>query len=49
MEQMNIKLSHVISDLMSVTRLAIVDAILGGERDLRRLAQLRTLAGAPAS
>jgi transposase len=41
LEQMNIKLSHVISDLMGVTGLAIVDAILSGERDLGKLAQLR--------
>ncbi len=40
LEQMNIKLSHVISDLTGVTGLAIVDAILGGERDLRKLAAL---------
>jgi transposase len=41
LEQMNIKLSHVISDLMGVTGLAIVDAILAGERDLQKLAKLR--------
>lgn len=41
LEQMNVKLSHVISDLMGVTGLAIVDAILAGERDLRKLAKLR--------
>jgi transposase len=41
LEQMNVKLNHVISDLTGVTGLAIVDAILGGERDLRKLAGLR--------
>jgi transposase len=41
LEQMNVKLSHVISDLMGVSGLAIVDAILSGERDLRKLARLR--------
>jgi len=41
LEQMNVKLSHVISDLMGVSGLAIVDAILSGERDLQKLAQLR--------
>src|ERR1035438_8738859 len=38
---MNVKLSHVISNLMGVSGLAIVDAILSGERDLRKLAKLR--------
>lgn len=41
LEQMNVKLGHVISDLTGVTGLAIVDAILAGERDLQKLAQLR--------
>jgi transposase len=41
LEQMNVKLSHVISDLTGVTGLAIVDAILNGERDLKKLAGLR--------
>jgi hypothetical protein len=41
LEQMNVKLGHVISDLTGVTGLAIVDAILSGERDLRELAKLR--------
>jgi transposase len=39
--QMNIKLQHVISDITGVTGTAIVDAILGGERDPLKLAQLR--------
>ena len=37
LEQMNVKLSHVISDLTGVSGLAIVDAILSGERDLKKL------------
>ena len=41
MEQMNVKLSHVISDLTGVTGMRIIDAILQGERDPRRLAELR--------
>ncbi len=39
--QMNVQLHHVISDLTGVTGMAIVDAILGGERDAARLARLR--------
>jgi len=39
--QMNIKLQHVISDITGVTGLAILRAILGGERDPEKLAQLR--------
>jgi len=39
--QMNLHLHHVISDLTGVTGLAILDAILGGERDPRKLAALR--------
>jgi transposase len=38
---MNVQLSNVISDLSGVTGLAIVRAILKGERDPHRLAQLR--------
>jgi transposase len=41
LEQMNVKLGHVISDLRGVSGLAIVDGILAGERDLGKLAQLR--------
>jgi transposase len=41
LDQMNIQLHHVISDLAGTTGLAIVDAILAGERDLDKLAQLR--------
>ena len=39
--QMNLQLHHVISDLTGVTGLAIVDAILAGERNPVALAQLR--------
>lgn len=39
--QMNVQLHHVINDITGTTGLAIVDAILGGERDARKLAALR--------
>jgi transposase len=39
--QMNLQIHHVISDLTGMTGLAIVDAILAGERDGVKLAQLR--------
>jgi transposase len=39
--QMNIQLANVISDLTGQTGLAILDAILGGERDGAKLAKLR--------
>jgi transposase len=39
--QMNIQLANVLSDLTGQTGLAILDAILGGERDGVKLAQLR--------
>ncbi|MCY2989127.1 MAG: IS110 family transposase [Planctomycetota bacterium] len=41
LEQMNAKLTHVISDIMGLTGTAIIRAILGGERDPQRLAELR--------
>jgi transposase len=41
LDQMNLQIHHVISDLAGTTNLAIVDAILAGERDLAKLAQLR--------
>ena len=41
LDQMNVQLHHVISDLTGLTGLAIVDAILAGERDPHKLAQLR--------
>lgn len=40
MEQMNLKLTHVISDIMGVTGTRILEAIIKGERDPRALAQL---------
>ena len=39
--QMNVQVQHVISDITGVTGLAIVDAILAGERDTAVLAKLR--------
>ncbi|NOS72713.1 MAG: IS110 family transposase [Verrucomicrobia bacterium] len=39
--QMNVQLHHVISDLTGVTGLAILTAILAGERDPQRLAALK--------
>jgi transposase len=41
LDQMNLQLHHVISDITGTTGLAIVDAILSGERDPGKLAQLR--------
>jgi len=39
--QMNVQLQHVISDLTGVTGLAILEAILAGERDAQKLAALK--------
>jgi len=39
--QMNVQIQHVISDLTGVTGLAIVDAIIAGQRDPMVLAKLR--------
>lgn len=41
LNQMNLQLHHVISDITGATGLAILDAILGGERDPHELAKLR--------
>jgi hypothetical protein len=41
LEQMNVKLTEVVSDITGVTGMAIIRAILGGERDPLRLAKLR--------
>ncbi len=41
MDQMNLQLHHVISDITGLTGLAILDAIVAGERDPKVLAQLR--------
>ena len=39
--QMNVKLQHVISEITGKTGMAIIGAIVSGERDPRKLAQLR--------
>ena len=39
--QMNVRLQHVLSDLSGTSGLAIIDALLAGERDPERLAKLR--------
>jgi transposase len=41
LEQMNVKLPHVINDITGVTGRAIIRAILDGQRDPRQLATLR--------
>jgi len=41
LDQMNLQLHHVISDIVGQTGLAIVDAILKGQRDPLELAKLR--------
>lgn len=41
LDQMNLQLHHVISDITGLTGTAIIDAILRGERDPRKLAELR--------
>ena len=41
LDQMNLQIHHIIGDLAGTTGLAIMDAILAGERDPRKLAQLR--------
>src|SRR5262249_61731718 len=41
LEQMNVKLTVVVSDITGVTGMAIVKAILQGERDPLKLAKLR--------
>jgi transposase len=41
LDQMNIQLHHVLSDITGLSGLTILDAILAGERDPRRLAALR--------
>lgn len=49
--QMNLQLHHVLSDLTGVTGLAILDALLAGERDPQVLARLRDprIKAAPAT
>ena len=41
LEQMNVKLAEVVSDITGMTGLSIIDAILGGERDPMELAKRR--------
>jgi hypothetical protein len=41
LQQMNVQLHHVLSDVTGVTGLAILRAIVAGERDALKLAQLR--------
>jgi transposase len=41
LEQMNVKLTEVISDIAGLTGMSIIDAILNGERDPNKLAKLR--------
>jgi transposase len=41
LDQMNLQLHHVLSDITGTSGLAILDAILAGERDTTRLAGLR--------
>ncbi len=41
LEQMNLKLTEVVSDIVGVTGTAIIDAILAGQRDPKKLAALR--------
>ena len=41
LDQMNLQLHHVISDVTGTTGLAILDCVLAGERDVNRLASLR--------
>ena len=41
LEQMNVKLQHIISDITGRTGMRIIEAIVRGERDPRKLARLR--------
>jgi transposase len=41
LEQMNIKLTEVLSDITGITGMAIITAILAGQRDPKELAKLR--------
>lgn len=41
LDQMNLQLHHVISDITGTTGLAILDAVVAGERDVNKLASLR--------
>src|SRR5450432_212804 len=41
LDQMNVQLHHVLADITGLSGLAILDAILAGERDPQVLARLR--------
>jgi hypothetical protein len=41
LDQMNVQLHYVLTDITGLSGLAIIDAILDGERDPRALARLR--------
>lgn len=41
LDQMNLQLHHVISDITGLTGMAMLDAILGGERNPQKLSKLR--------
>jgi len=41
LQQMNLKLTRVVSDILGVTGMRIIRAVIAGERDPERLAQLR--------
>jgi transposase len=41
LEQMNVKLMEVVSDITGVTGMGIIQAVLGGQRDPQQLAKLR--------
>jgi transposase len=41
LDQMNLQLHHVISDITGLTGMAVLDAIVGGERDPQKLSKLR--------
>lgn len=41
LDQMNLQLHHVISDITGLTGLSIIDSILSGERDAAVLARRR--------
>lgn len=41
LEQMNLKLNHVLKDITGKTGMAIIEAILAGERSAKKLAELR--------
>jgi hypothetical protein len=47
MTQMNLQLHHVIADITGTTGLAIIDAILAGQRDPAQLATLRDWLDSP--